>query len=249
MNAKAITSVLTMAILTCLNTACSVDTVSSKEVSAQAVHQSLSATYEEASNSTRYNAQFRVGGWSGTTIHLDSPSKIEANGQVLSSTQFLGTSYSGGTRGAVSMTKFDWTSQDNKVYSNSIEMKPIAMVPPSVTLQKGQAYEVKLVGAALSGSEHIDARIEQSTTDANGQPQFIYVTGNVNASTLVVTFVSSEMQKLHSGSAKLTVSRNHSESLVSATREGGIISSYYQLRPVDLMIIESGLGSLSMAKQ
>lgn len=249
MNTKNAILSITAAILVSLNTACSVDTVSSKDVTSQTVHQSLSATFDEASNSTQFTAQFRVGGWSGTTIHLDSPSKIVANGQTLSSHQFLGTSYSGSVRGPVTFAQFDWTSQDNKVYSNSIEMKPISMVAPRVTLSRGQIYVVQLNGLPLGNNEHIEARIEQRTSDTNGQPQFVYIDGNVNRSSLAVTFVSSEMQKLQSGAAILNVRRSRSDSLTAATREGGSISSYYQLRPVELMIIDSALGSLSMAKQ
>jgi len=80
-------------ILVCmlLSSAGCLDTVDSEDVNPRAIYQSYHVDYDEKTNETDLFATFRVGGSTGTTVRLNSPSELRVNGRRIDHYTFLGT--------------------------------------------------------------------------------------------------------------------------------------------------------------
>ena len=161
-----------------LSTACSIDTVSSKDVKADAVHQSYSLTYSESENSTRMWAQFRVGGWSGTTVDLDEPSHLRINGGTTSKSTFLGTSYQSARGGFVPSATFEYTDSEGKTLVNSISIEPVRLLYAAPTVSVTRTYEAEVEAANLVSNDYVKAEIEQTYKDPQtGQTHYLHANG------------------------------------------------------------------------
>jgi len=211
--------------------ACSVDTVSSKDVESEAIYQNYNADYYESSDSTRYWAQFRVGGWTGTTVQIDPPSKLQVNGLNMSGSNFLGTSYAQATPGLATTTDFTWTDKDGHVYENATTITPITLVSAPATVSVSAPYIVTLTGAPLGAGDTVDASLHQTVGNTSVTVYGVYNSGNGT-----VLFASSQLAQLYNGVATLDISRTHSAALADATAEGGSISGTYHLRSVGVMV-------------
>lgn len=219
-----------------LLSACSVDTVSSQDVSTQSIHQSYSVEYDVATNATTVWAQFRVGGFSGTTVSLKSPARVAANGQTLREHNFLGTFYSRSFAGYVSSVVLDWTGDDEHTHSNAISYKPVAITQAATTVDLLQAYQISVSAPELMGSDTVEARIRQEQ-NRNGYNESIVVNAVFSPQLNQLTFPASELARLQEGQAVLEVSRSRWQSLVEGTREGGGISATYRARSLELTLV------------
>lgn len=223
--------------LTLLNTACSMDTVSSKDVQAEAVYQNLSLNYSEDTNSTSMSAQFRVGGWSGTTVELESPAGLRINGRTPSKSAFLGTSYEVRSSGFVRSATFEYQGSDGRLLTNSISMDPVVLrYAPSVA-SVTNTFEVDVEAVNLQPRESLRVELSQEFRHPDtGVMTFARATGTYDKSRAKAVFSTYELNRLNNGTARLEISRSKSGTLAQATREGGTISASYHLRPVSVTI-------------
>jgi hypothetical protein len=107
--------------------ACSIDTITSNEVSSEALHQSYSLQFDENSQSTSVTAQFRVSGWSGTTVELQAPASIDMNGRALDRQNFLGTRYVGKSKGFQQSAVFQFKNKEGKAFVNAIDIEQVCI--------------------------------------------------------------------------------------------------------------------------
>jgi hypothetical protein len=223
-----------------LNTACSMETVGSQDVKPEVIHQDYSVTYREANGSTEYTAQFRVGGWSGTTVELQSPANLKINGQSPGKSTVFGTMYESSTAGFVPSTTFEYTAADGKVSSNSISIDRVTLGAVSPMLTLNQSFVVPATAPGLSAGETITAEI----TQAGGDNQTTMVVGSFDPARGQISFSLSDLNRLRNGSATLQVYRTKTLSLTQATSEGGTISANYYARPVNLTVAGAAIPSM-----
>lgn len=221
--------------LTLTNTACSIHTMPASQVKTEAVYQTYVFTYQEETNQTTAEAQFRAGGWSGTTLELDGKSYVKVNGRALPKQTFLGTRYVFSYNGLVTNSNFEYADSDGKVYFNSIEIRTLRASPISTTLVKGQNFSVPVEAPDFRSGEDISAYIDQS--GANGS-QSMVIHATYNSQTHTLTLTGPETQQLSPGTATLRITRHYSVK-ASAGQLGGYISASYNVRPIQLQIVES----------
>jgi hypothetical protein len=247
---KVMTAVPVMAVAM-LNAACSMDTVSSKDVKADAIHQVYSLSYSEESNSTNMSAQFRVGGWSGTTVSLDDPSSLKINGRVPGKSTVLGTSYDLDQGGFIPSATFEYKSEDGKTLVNSIAIDRVQLLKADSTVSAQRLYAIDLSAPNLQSNESVRVTITQESRQSDGSTKWASADGSYDRARQKAFFQPSELNKLSNGPAKLSISRGKQSGLAQATREGGMISASYALRPVFVTIVDAAgaPGMQPLAKQ
>ncbi|MGE0764162.1 MAG: hypothetical protein AB7N80_12850 [Bdellovibrionales bacterium] len=227
-----------------LNTACSVETMGSDEVSPAAVYQNYSVNYYADSNTTEYYAQFRAGGFTGTTLSLSSPSQVTTNGKKMSGKWMLGTYYGASVSGFQPEARFEWTDNAQKVYVNSVNLKPIGVRLAAATVSARQPYVVELNVEGLSSDENVEVSLQQESLGQNEPSRH----ASAIYSNQRATFSPAELMKLREGTATLLVRRGTSRSLPNATKEGGSISGYYHAPKQGVTIMDVN-GQMSLARQ
>lgn len=229
-----------------LNTACSVETMDSSQVTPQGTYQSYSVTYDAASDSTQYYAQFRAGGFSGTTLSLSSPAQVAANSSKMSSSWMLGTYYSRTVSGFQPDARFEWTDNQQKVYVNNTSMKPVAIKTAAATISGLVVYEVEIEALSLANNEEVRVSLYQ---EHQGETQKEILSANAvyNRNTHKATFSPVELAKLRNGNAVLNVSRSTSKSLQQSPNNKGVISATYNAVPMNVMIMNLAPAAVSLA--
>lgn len=219
------------------NIACSTDTVSSKDVNADAINQSYTLSYNEADNSTWMYAQFRVGGSTGTTVDLNDPAQLRINGQTPTKSTFLGTSYEINNSGFVRSATFEFRGSDGKTMVNSINIDPVYLRKADQTVSVAQPYLIDVEAPNLGSNEYVSVRLTQQIQKPDGSIQFNTADGVYLAATNKASFSPSDLNRLSGGVAKLEISRQKSQRLSQSTRDGGGISASYNLRPLSVTIV------------
>jgi hypothetical protein len=220
------------------NVACSVDTVGSDEVKTETIHQDYSLRYDEATDSTQLSAQFRVGGWSGTTVDLRSPAGISVNGKKLSKETFLGTRYSGAERGFIGAANFEYTDADGKRLTNAIRIDPVRLLKADQTVSVQRVYEVEIQAINPLPEDSFSVGLRQTSTRPDGTTEHLYADGVFDVARGRAVFSATQLNKLNNGPATLVISRSKSTRLQQSTREGGSIAASYNLRPVSVTIVD-----------
>ncbi len=215
---------------------CSSDTVGSGDVNPAVVHQDYSLNYTEGSNISRFSAQFRVGGSSGTTVELEPPAKIYANGKSLLKTSFFGTGYALEQSGPYAAGNFEYVDDNGLRYHNSVPLKPVSITHNPTPIMLGANYYVVINTYPLEPGDSLQATIEQDFV-ANGVHKFVFITGSYEAVYSRFVFSSYDLNRLQNGLVKLTITRSHRTALAQAApRAGGEISSHYSMRPITLTV-------------
>ncbi|MCB9073185.1 MAG: hypothetical protein H6623_06155 [Bdellovibrionaceae bacterium] len=214
--------------------ACSSDTVGSRDVNPNAVHQEYSVEYQETSNSSYISAQFRVGGSTGTTVELEPPSYLKINGTTPHKSSFFGTSYSLDQGGYTSSVTFEYSDDSQHSYVNSVIVKTIQILSAPQNLTIGQSYSVVVSTESLNPGDTVRGYLRQDHFD-QGISQSAYVEGVFDVGTQRMIFSSYDTSRLYEGNVELTLVRSHYQALSQSTsRGGGSIGSYYNTRPVIL---------------
>jgi hypothetical protein len=240
-NQKVFSAAALWATVAILCSACSVDTISSKDVSTDAIHQDLSMSYSEETNTTYLSAQFRVGGSTGTTVDLEEPANLKLNGQTPSKQNILGTRYQVSQPGFVRMANFEYKTKEETVLKNTISIEPMFLRKAEATASVLQTYVIELEVPALARGEEISVRMVQEIRKAD-MVQYQYADGVFDAGKSRASFSPAELSKLNNGLAKVQISRRKSTRVEQGTREGGFISASYNLRPISVNIVDKSAG-------
>lgn len=205
----------------------------SDKVDQDEIYQSYSLIYNDENSTTEARATFRVGGMTGTTLNLVSPSKITFNSLEMESSRILGSSYSieldnGFTRKHYWL----WTDNNKKTYKNTATITSIDFDNPPDEISNSNNVEIEFSGSELSDGEEVKAVIE-STSDGQTESAYAYQT---NAGANSVTFEEEDLAKLFEGQATLYLERSKSTEVSSGTSKGGSINVTYRTRDVSIQI-------------
>lgn len=209
------------------SSACSMDTVTSNKVQPAAIYQNYSLSYSEDTNVTYLDTTFRVGGPTGTTVLLVSPSRLLINGQEAQPSEFFGTHYETRLAGYQPSLAVAWYDQSGKAYPNTFTLQPIhfARSPnPNVYLNTG--YSVPVIIPDFSAQDQVSASINE--TDPDSHASLYASTVNYDPQTQSLIFSVQDLQQLKAGSAVLQLGRSRSIALQNVTDQGGdAVAAYW----------------------
>ena len=213
---------------------CSVNTVGSKDVQPSAIHQAYTASYSEDLASTEFFATFRVGGSTGTTVRLESPSVLRVDNDEIAAHNFFGTHYSNkmspGLRRVIGVR---WTDQTGANYHNTIVIRPFLLRIDQLQIRSNQSYQVAFSAPEYDADDSFGATLTQSL--AQGPSTVINGRALAGASGLI-QFDVRDLANLRPGFATLSVYRTTNHRLTQATREGGYATGTYRARAVQITV-------------
>lgn len=207
---------------------CSNATVDSQEVKPQSIRQSAEVTYDESTDRTSYWAQFRVGDGTGTTVRLTPPSEIKSNNVRLNAQHgwLEGTYYSYSRNGLIPEATFVYVDDNQKVYTNQIEIQPVNIVQAAATVSGARVYVIQLNYPKLRSNETLNVSLSQEQTNEAGQKNSVAIYAQLNHGKKTATFSVGELAKLINGSATLHVSRTLSTKMKESPRRGYLSATY-----------------------
>lgn len=221
------------------NTACSVDTASSRDVKPSAIHQSYSLDYQEDTNQTYLSAQFRVGGPTGTTVELESPSSLDINGYTPSKSSILGTSYSLQLNGFMQTGIFNYVNDDEQRLVNSISIDRINLIEADPTVSVIHGYVVNVQAVRLGTNEDVSVELTQDQRGSDGTFDYASATGVFDPARGQAVFTPAELEKLSNGTATLKIVRHKWGALQASMREGGTMNASYSVRPLTVNVVDN----------
>lgn len=222
------------------------DTVSSEDVNENKIYQHYRVQYDADANSLSHFAQFTLGGSTGTTIKLASPSTVkvedtsmelvDGDAQIIS---FIGTFYTlkQTTTEPNSEFTFQWTMSDGTTKTNKVELATAVAVKNINTNQEIDTTQDLNVEVTTEATTEVRCQIsvtEDYDPESNENPSY---GTSVEAQSKSCTFSSEDLAKLKKGNATLQVSHSvHQFSVAESTDEGGKRVSVYNSKKVAITL-------------
>jgi hypothetical protein len=207
----------------------SVDTTQSNKIEQSEIYQD----YNVRENDGNYDvtAFFRIGGKTGTTLALSSPSKILFNGQPLKENLNTsnGTFYSISVPNATASGTFEFTDRKGKVYTNKISFAKISTLVKTIKPNGKTSVEIPLsrqlsdesgIHLLLSNGENTSTEFVGSVFDASLSPS--------KKSIIVKPVV---FQKFKGGIVRVNLDVTDSNPTQEGTYLGGLMSFSYKTTP------------------
>jgi hypothetical protein len=221
----------------------STDTIDSGDVNNDKIYQSYSVSYLEDSKNLTFEAQFRVGGKTGTTVRLVSPSTVTVNGNVMiyhdgseSVIDTTGSYYksSAAKPDVAAYHTFAWTNAAGEVLTNILEEpKPIGVKSPAANSSHSIAEDltVSFSGDPIKPNEWATVSIIGAT-----EPNVVIPAKSIT-DTMSVSFTAEELKGLQAGIAKIQVSRWSEGDLQSCNPDvGGKRYSSWTAKDISIVI-------------
>ncbi len=229
----------TIAIFFLVGGACpSNETTLSNKIAQSEIYQN----YFIKENAGKYEvtAFFRIGGDTGTTLALVSPSKILFNGQTL--VEHLNTS--SGTFYTIEVANntpngtFQFTDRQGKIYTNKIDFLKISPLAKNLTATGSTQISVPL-SRAIADSTNLTLKLSSAS---NTETSFV---GSVFESEIAPNKVSvivkpEAFAKFSRGNISLAFDVSDSVSTQQGTNLGGNITFSYQTTPVNIAFLKTG---------
>jgi len=236
-------------ILTIMVTSCaSNDTIDSTDVNEEKLHGFYCANFYEDTADLKFFTQFRVGGSTGTTVRMISPSEVRVEGSRMqvrdgdkNPINLIGTYYT--LKESVSapskLYEFIWTRTDGSTFRNVMTFARAVSVsspPANFMYKKGDDLTVKFSNSIASG-ESVTVKIRSNNFSQDGTEKSS-ISQRVTSGDQVI-FTAQELRFFVVGSAKITAERAKRESVQNGhTAEGGEITSYYESSSVPIVVQE-----------
>ena len=228
-----------IAILFLVGGACpSNETTQSNKIAQTEIFQS----YFVKENAGKYEvtAFFRIGGDTGTTLALVSPSKILFNGQPLVEhlNTSSGTFYTIEVANTTQNGTFQFTDRQGKTYTNKIDFFKISPLAKNLTATGSTQISVPL-SRAIADSTNLTLKLSNAS---NTETSFV---GSVFDSELAPNKVSvivkpEAFTKFSRGNISLAFDVTDSISTQQGTNLGGNMSFSYQTTPVNIAFSKTG---------
>lgn len=230
------------------STACwSTDTIDSTDVEQDEIHGDYAVTFDDETGSLRATAQFRVGGPTGTTVRLQSPSEVRFEGQSMTVRDgdealinIIGTYY----RASLSVEQpeaeylFSWTDGEGRTFDNVLEMaESIEVIEPFEDVQhsRGEDLVVEFDPPVGPGDESVTCYL--FGPDAEEEDEDEIDSDWVDAGSQCI-FTKETLASFVDGRARLEVRRRlEHEHQQGHHRTGADMSSTYESAPVFVELV------------
>ena len=223
----------------------SVETIASNTVMSSQIYQVYDV--EGKKGETKIVATFRVGGATGTTLALTEPGKILYNGTALEKSdpskligtnhRIKGTDYRSSAQNYTPAHKFEFTDNDGKIYTNSINLLPIEVsANGGLALQSSEQTTIPLsrtVGTDETLTIGIDTIIDDAIATADNSVYF-----NPARNAIIVTPKYWQSKQLKA-KAEITIKVKKSVTIAQGSNLGGSISASFAAAPVYVSVSNS----------
>jgi hypothetical protein len=197
----------------------------SKDVNPAAIYTSYNISYSEGDENVSCRASFRFGGSNGTTLVLNSPTKVQLDGQTIKvdSSRFSGAYYQVGK--SFSSFKgehvFTFFNANNSTMKEAFTFRPFA-------LAKSIPASVSKKGFSLSFNDlDNNSKIKISISDTSAQTNDINREFSIQNNEAAI--FSDELKLLKNGPLEINISMFSKKALQQSTPEGGEIIMSYSL--------------------
>ena len=212
-----------------------IETIDSDQVSEESIYQTYRLTYSEESRQLVGSASFHVGGPWGTSVRLQSPSRVLLNGKPLEAQSFLGITYEG--RWTVPFSagphRWQWIDQQNTSHSNSLSIVPFQLENPPRFVSLNTPVIFTMSGPTLSSEDSWGVWITQPQLDGSTRSAFLQ-TQVLDARRLQALF--RENPGLTEGSALLQIRRTQSTGLQEVPARSGTVFGTYEGTPIQIQL-------------
>jgi len=198
----------------------------SKDVNPNAIHIAYSVTYTEGEETVTCRATFRFGGNKGTTLVLNSPTKIQLDGQTIKvdSSKFFGAYYQVEKPFAAFAGKHEFTffNANGSSLKEGFVFKPFSLVssiPPAIN-KKDWTLNFK----GLEDGSKINIAISDTSTSTEDIGREFTIHNNQ------ATVPVSEIALLKKGPLEISIYKHSKKSLQQSSPEGGEIFIGYSLK-------------------
>lgn len=223
---KSILPVLNIAVIVFIMTACSSNEIgNSRDVDPQAIFIEYTITQPNPGDDVWCRAQYRFGGKNGTTLLINSPGKVELDGQLMEadSSFFSGAYY----QRHVAVNKFtgehtlSFTDVNGKTYNEKFSFHPVICnaVPETLARQKGLSF----TASGFIPGDTISLAISDT---AASSPDIISTRHVINGA---ITVSPAELEHLYAGPLVIRLWRQADIPLSNPTSEGGHIIFDFQI--------------------
>ena len=213
----------------CLST----DTTPSNKVDQGEVHQWYDLSYADETGTLTSGATFRIGGGSGTTVSLQSPSSVKFDDHGMKEGGFLGTSYTTDNKQPFTpVHQFVYVDGNGKTYNNTATITPVTIADYPAIVSKAQGLTVKFSGKSLGAKERVSLTVETSN------PYSVEVTSVSDANAISITMSPELAKSLIKGNGTLYLTRSSTADLQSGTSKGGTIYTEFSTKKASIQITE-----------
>jgi hypothetical protein len=197
-----------------------------KEVNPEAVYLDYSITGEEDDGEVTCKFQFRMGGPEGTALVLNSPAKIELDGEVLTAdSSKLGGAYYEIQKPHASFTGkhvVTYTDLNKKEFTEEFDFTPLSFTGNMPAVISRNDFSFQLEG--LEPEDYITVVITDTVFGSDG----IHQIDTVKDGRLVIA--PEQLRNLANGPITVILSKETEKPLKNPTGEGGKITTKYSLR-------------------
>lgn len=258
---KSTVYVLTLMAFTSTLAACSRDTVDSNSISSSPnskgqvtnnIDRSYMLTAEEGSPRVSFVGEFTMSGTWNTTVRLSEPAKLLVDGQRAGESQpmskegatLAGTLFplfsplfwaASGTHNVTSVSSsgshvVSWTDQLGKTFTDTVTIYPILSASVGSGFSRGGGFAISVSGTPAPGSDRYSAVISQAKADGSHE----VVTASSSGGTIV--FSATDLSKLQTGRATLSIERSVTTYLNSEGSGTGRAYQTYKTRTYDVSV-------------
>jgi hypothetical protein len=231
---------LSFLIIALLGGCYSTETVESTKIPANDVYQDYKITARK--DRTSVTATFRVVDYSGATIDLDAPSKIEHNGKMMAEISpgaWKGTTYEDETHGLVAAHQFVYTDANGKTFSNDVALDALEFGGNSFKLSRTRPTLLPL-SRSVGADEEISAAI-------TGTPKPVKNNSNEMTASVVplkldetrraLVIAPEDLKNFANGRADLSLEIEKTMPLKQANGRGGAIKIVYEAEGIEISIV------------
>lgn len=194
----------------------------SKDVSQDKIYQSYNIDQYGENNDVSITCQFRFSGKNGTTLVLNTPSKIAFDNETLKvdSSAASGAYYATNkpAAGFFGIHHFEFTDINNKKWGNSFTFGNFSLINTPAAASKTAPLVIPFDAGKLSPGDHL----ELYTNNSDSSFSVAYTAGTDTGNAFVVP--AEELKRQKSNSITLEAKACKSIALQQASTEGGVIS-------------------------
>lgn len=234
---KSVTGIFSSVCAIALFSACTSNEIGeSKDVSQDKIYQSYSISQYGETNDVDISCQFRFAGRNGTTLVLNTPSKIVFDNETLKvdSSDVSGAYYatSKPAAGFLGTHHFAFTDINNKTWENNFSFENFLLVNAPSAAPKTAPLHIPFVAGKLLPGDHLELHTYNSDSSFSVE----YTVGTDTGNVFIVP--AKELERQKSNSITLEAKLYKSVALQQASTEGGIINISQRSKAIKINLNE-----------
>ena len=185
--------------------------------------------YDNSTDITVAKVTFRFNNGFGTKLQLSDAAQVLFDGELMEWQSALAF-YELEIAGFQETGLFEYTDLDGNLYSNSVELIPIAFPADFDTIPRPGSFELFWEGDPIDSFESVRLWID-GALDGDAQTFFENDAGSES-----IVLNKAQLNALPEGIAEVLMDRTYSPPIMEATEAGGLVSSRYRSETIEVQI-------------